>query len=275
MIFNFKDVELYYEIRGEGVPIVMIHGCRPDHRLMKGCMEPIFKSIKGSWKRIYFDLPGMGKTKSQSWINNSDDMLEIILKFIDEIIPGQNFILAGESYGGYLARGIIKKHFSKVDGLLLICPVAEPEHKKATLPAFQVFEKDESLLKSLSEEDKRQFEFINVIQNKNVWKRFNNEILPALKIADSSFIDERFGNSFSFSFNIDELENPFIKPALIITGRQDFIVGYYDILKIIENYPRSSFVILDKAGHNLQIEQADLFNELVKEWLKRLSEESV
>lgn len=37
MIFNFRDVELYYEIYGEGIPIIMIHGCRPDHRLMKGC----------------------------------------------------------------------------------------------------------------------------------------------------------------------------------------------------------------------------------------------
>ena len=275
MIFNFRDVELYYEIYGEGVPIIMIHGCKPDHRLMKGCMEPIFNSIEGFFKRIYFDLPGMGMTKAQPWIINSDNILEIILNFIDTIIPSQQFIIAGESYGGYLARGIIKKRFSNVDGLLLICPVAEPEHRKNTLPLSKVFEKDDSLLNSLSEEDRKQFEFISVIQNANVWDRFKDDILPALKIADTSFIDERFSNSFSFSFNADNLENPYMKPVLIITGRQDFIVGYQDIFKIIENYPRGSFVVLDKAGHNLQIEQVHLFNELVKDWLKRLSEESV
>ena len=56
-------------------------------------------------------------------------------------------------------------------------------------------------------------------------------------------------------------------------GRQDSIVGYRDAWEIIENYPRGSFVVLDKAGHNLQIEQEDLFNNLVLEWLDRVENE--
>jgi pimeloyl-ACP methyl ester carboxylesterase len=39
--------------------------------------------------------------------------------------------------------------------------------------------------------------------------------------------------------------------------------------KIIENYPRSTFVILDEAGHSLQIEKANLFMSLVNDWLDR------
>jgi len=71
-------------------------------------MEPVFKE-KTAYKRIYFDLPGMGKTRAADWIANSDVMLDIVLEFIDHIIPGENFLLAGESYGGYLSRGILKK----------------------------------------------------------------------------------------------------------------------------------------------------------------------
>jgi pimeloyl-ACP methyl ester carboxylesterase len=51
-------------------------------------------------------------------------------------------------------------------------------------------------------------------------------------------------------FDVDAGE-PFEKPALILTGRQDHMVGYYDAWNIYENYPRGSYVVLDRAGHNL------------------------
>ena len=58
-----RDVKINYEIYGEGIPVLMINGWGPDHRLMEGCMEPVFQTMGKAWKRIYFDLPGMGKTK--------------------------------------------------------------------------------------------------------------------------------------------------------------------------------------------------------------------
>lgn len=94
-----------YKICGEGRPILMLHGYYPDHRLMKGCMEPIFAHRSG-WQRIYLDLPGMGKTKGESWIKNSDDILKIVVNFVENVIPNQHFSIVGESYGGYLAQGL-------------------------------------------------------------------------------------------------------------------------------------------------------------------------
>ena len=105
MEYTVRDVTIYYEIHGSGRPVLMIHGWSPDHRLMKGCMEPVFQAIDTPWQRIYFDLPGMGKTRGQPWITGSDQMLSLVLEFIDGIIPHQHFVVAGESYGGYLARG--------------------------------------------------------------------------------------------------------------------------------------------------------------------------
>lgn len=265
-----RDVKVYYEIYGEGVPVLMIHGWSPDHRLMKGCMEPVFQLMNSAWKRIYFDLPGMGKTKGEPWITGSDKMLDLILGFIDTVIPNQRFVVAGESYGGYLARGIIYKRPTVVDGLLLICPVAVQEIKEENRPQFLVFERDDILLSSLTKEDRNYFEGINVLQNKRVWERFNEEVLPGLKIADYSFLENYLGQNGSFSFNVDALEVPFMKPTLMLTGRQDFAVGYRDLWQIIEMYPRASFILLDKAGHNLQIEQDILFREAVKEWLNRV-----
>jgi len=273
--YSVKDINIYYETYGSGIPVIMIHGWGPDHRIMKGCMEPVFKSIKAQFKRIYFDMPGMGKTRGESWIKGSDQMLDLILDFIDGIIPqDQHFLVVGESYGGYLARGVIKKRASNVNGLLLICPVALPETQKANSPDLHIFVQDRSLLNSLSDEDRRYFESINVIQNKKVWYRFKDEILTGLKIADNDFLERNLGQNVPFTFNVDKLDKPFIKPTLMIMGRQDSAVGYKDIWLIIENYPRATFVILDKAGHNLQIEQDVLFNDMVKDWLNRVLEEN-
>lgn len=264
-----KDVKIYYETYGEGTPILMIHGWSPDHRLMKGCMESVFQAMDTAWKRIYFDLPGMGKTKGEQWITGNDQMLDVILGFIDAIIPNQKFVLAGESYGGYLARAIIKKRPSIVYGLLLICPSAGQDEVKEDAQ-FQVFIKDEALLSSLSEDDKNYFQGICVIQNERVWSRYKDEVIPGLKTADYSFMKNIKGQ---LSFNVDELEKPYMKPTLMLAGRQDQVVGYRGLWHIIDNYPRASYVLLDNAGHCLQIEQDILFRESVKEWLNRVAAE--
>ena len=274
MEHTVRDIPIYYEIHGSGTPILMIHGWSPDHRLMKGCMEPIFRSMETPWQRIYFDLPGMGKTPGQPWITGSDQMLEVVLEFIAGIIPNQHFLVAGESYGGYLARGVIKARTTLVDGLLLICPVAAQETLTDDLPGLQALEKDEAFLNSLSEEDRRYFEGINVVQNRRVWDRFREDILPGLKVADYAFLENSLGQHVPYAVNVDLIEKPYQQPTLMVMGRQDSVVGYRGQWQMIENYTRASFVILDKAGHNLQIEQDILFNALVKEWLGRILAET-
>ena len=79
------------------------------------------------WKRIYIDLPGMGKTTDYSSIQNSDEMLEAIIELIHTIIPNESYLLVGESYGGYLARGIMRKSVDQLLGAALICPLIIPE----------------------------------------------------------------------------------------------------------------------------------------------------
>jgi pimeloyl-ACP methyl ester carboxylesterase len=235
-------------------------------------MEPLFASLEKKWQRIYFDLPGMGRTPGKPWIDGSDRMLDFVLEFIDAIIPNQRFLVAGESYGGYLARGVVNKRFDLVDGMLLICPTANQETRLANAPAHQVLERDEAFMQSLSKEDRESYEFYGVVQNQRGWERYRDEILPALKMADYGFLENSLGRNASYSFDVDQFPKPFMKPTLMLTGRQDSAVGYSDLWKVIENYPRASFAVLDKAGHNLQIDQERLFTELVREWLNRVSE---
>lgn len=264
-----KNLSIHYESFGQGQPVLMIHGYHVDYRLMSGCLEPIFRETQG-YRRIYVDLPGMGRTKSAPWIVNSDVMLDILAAFIDEVIPGKRFLLAGESYGGYLARGIIRRMAGRVAGLMLLCPAIVTDYDKRILPPKAVLKKDETLLARLTPSEAEEFTDINVVQTQEVWERFRDDILSGIRLADKSFLDWFRENGYAFTFDADKLDQPYPNPSLILLGRQDNSVGYRDAWNILESYPRASFVILDMAGHNLQIEQAGLFRALTLEWLDRV-----
>ena len=66
------------------------------------------------WKRIYLDLPGHGRTPGKDWITNQDGMLDVVLDFIDAVIPGQRFVVAGASAARILpvAWSITDRHQS-------------------------------------------------------------------------------------------------------------------------------------------------------------------
>jgi len=119
---ELKGITMHYEMFGEGRPILMLHGWGGDHRHIASDMEPLFRQ-RGGWKRIYPDLPGHGKTPGKDWIQNTDRFLDVVLDFIDKVLPEQRFVLAGCSYGAYLARGIVLRQLESVAGLLLEVPV--------------------------------------------------------------------------------------------------------------------------------------------------------
>ncbi len=109
-----------------------------------------------------------------------------------------------------------------------------------------------------------------MLQTRRVWDKFKEDILPGLKVADYAFLENSLGQHVPYRSNVDQVAEPYTQPTLMVMGRQDSAVGYCDHWQLIENYPRASFVILDRAGHNLQIDQEVLFGELVKEWLERV-----
>lgn len=265
-----KGVPIHYESRGSGRAMIMIHGFTLDRRSLVGCMEPVFAGGAG-WRRIYFDLPGMGATPGSGAISSSDDMLDVVLWFIDAVIPGERFSLVGQSYGGYLARGVLARRTARIDGMALICPVVVAERAKRDLPRHAVISTDETLLASLKGTEADAFAANFVVQNRATWQRFQAELLPGIRRADQAFL-EGIARRYALSFDPDATARPFQKPVLVLAGRQDSDVGYRDQWRMSENFPRVTFAMLDRAGHGLAIEQADLLTSLAREWLDRVAE---
>lgn len=260
---NIGELTIYYETHGAGRPIVMLPGIPSDHGVMERFMEPLFTQMEG-WQRIYPDLPGTGRTPGVDRLATNDSMLETMLAFIDMVIPGQHFVLAGLSYGGYLARGVLYHRAASIDGLLLCAPAVTAPPAQGQLPPRTTLVKDPALIARLDPG----IASLLVVQSPRVVAAVR-EIQAEVQLADHSFL-ARLEEAAPFSFDVDKLPTPFSNPTLILTARQDNVCGYRDAWTLLENYPRATFAVLDLAGHLLYIEQDALCQALMREWLDRV-----
>ena len=267
-----ENITIHYETYGEGRPIIFIPGWSLNTRLTADQMEPCFHQREG-WKRIYIDPPGHGKTPGKDWITNQDKMLEVILACIDKLTAGQKYCLVGISLGAYLARGVILQRAQFVDGIAMIVPAIIAEDEKRSVPPYKVLIKDPTVYAELTPMEQDIFG-MSVIHSRT-WL---NTIRSSPQIPDDENGDPEFlsrirdkPENYAFSFDVDAVSEPFPGPSLIITGRQDSVVGYRDAWNILENYPRANYVVLDRAGHPLE-DSSELVNVLIREWLDRVEE---
>jgi pimeloyl-ACP methyl ester carboxylesterase len=262
MICDIGDLAINYETYGSGRPMVMLPGRPSDHRIMARFMEPLFTQREG-WLRIYPDLPGTGRTPAVDRLATHDAVLDTMLAFIDKVIPGQRFVLAGLSYGGYLARGVIYHRAASIDGLMLCAPQVKADPAQAQLPPRTAIVEDPAVAAELGP-----ISNLVVVQSPRVAEAVR-ELLAEVQIADHPFND-RLEEAGPFSFDVDRLLAPFGRPTLIITARQDHLCGYRDAWDLLDNYPRATFAVLDRAGHFVNIEQDALCQTLMREWLDRV-----
>ena len=269
---KLENITVHYEVFGDGRPIILLHGWSLDHRYIANVMEPLFKHRDG-WKRIYPDLPGHGRTPGKRWIANQDGFLDVVLDFIDSVIPGQRFAVVGASAGGYLARGLVYRRAASIDGLLLTVPLIVADDTKRTVPAQVIVVEDAEMVSELDPDEAELFQ-LAVVQSRGVLEVLRTNLSPEGESGDQEFQARmrEIPRNYGFSFDVDALPEPFGAPTLIVAGRQDSVVGYRDAWGILENYSRGTFAVLDRSGHLLEIEQEDLFRSLVSDWLNRVEE---
>lgn len=112
-----------------------------------------------------------------------------------------------------------------------------------------------------------------VVQSRQVVERMRSDVYPAWEMTNWALLQRLWEpENWGVSFDVDALPEPVPAPALIVSGRQDAVVGYQDAWSLLENYPRGTFAVLDRAGHGLEVDQEALFQALVNEWLDRVEE---
>ena len=260
---------------GDGLPVLIIHGWEMSLEVEKQAFEPVFSKAHGL-RRIYVDLPGMGATPANN-VRDLDDMYSRLVQFIDARLGKSRFLLAGSSAGAYLARAIAQKYVDGVDGLLLRVPLIEPKDGLRDLDPFQPLVRNEQLMSSMSGEDKKLLGDV-LIQTPAYIESLKAKyevVGSALKAADNKVLDPIRADPqrYHLSIDLDDKESKkLLAPTLILCGRHDDVVGYRDSLRLLELYPRSTYVVLDRGRHGLPVDEDGVFESLIRDWLTRVEE---
>ena len=244
---------------GTGRPVLVLHGAGVDHREAEACFEPVFDGVAGL-RRIYPDLPGMGRTIAPETLRSADDVLDTLLGFADEVIGGTAHLLVGHSAGAYYAQAMAARRPAQVAGLALVCPLLPgprdiPEHR---------------VVAGSGEIGDEVFRSYFVIQTPQMLERYERYVAPAAALVDQAALD-RIGERWTLT---PDHAQAYPGPTVVVAGRLDSTVGYAAAVDLVDHYPHASLAVLDDAGHALPHEQPALLRALLTEWLARVERSS-
>lgn len=248
------DVAVHYVEHGGGTPVLVLHGSGVDHRESEACFDPAL-GAHGGLRRIYPDLPGMGRTPAPPALLSADDVLDMLLGFSDEVVGQERALLVGHSAGAYYAQGFAARRPDRVAGLALVCPLLAgvrdvPDHRPVVTAD------------DLGDADFRGY---FVVHTPAMLERYERFVAPAVPLAAAAAM-ERIGQRWELTVP----ESPAYEgPTLVVAGRQDSTVGYAAAVDLLEHYPRVTLAVLDGAGHALPHEHPELLAGLLQQWLAR------
>ena len=127
------SVVVHYGEHGTGRPVLVLHGAGVDHREAAACFEPVFHDVAG-FRRIYPDLPAMGRTVAPPEMGSAADVLDTLVDFAAAVTAGTPYLLIGHSARRLLRPGVAARDPEQVAGLALVCPLLAdvrdvPEHR--------------------------------------------------------------------------------------------------------------------------------------------------
>ena len=261
-------IEFEVRRRGMGRPLLVIHGWSADHRYMMADLEPNFDE-SSIWQRMYFDLPGHGTMTAPLWLNNQTQMFEIVTKFIEQVIGDQKFGVIGNSYGGYLSLGLVRKMPHRLLGAALLVPdLPDDFNNRQTTDALTIVE-DMSLFGNL-QSDEQWIPGGLVEHSQYALDEIRAHDMPGYRASDDDLL-ERLNKNYLLPVEVRHASEPFVQPSLIALGHQDATVGYERQLQLLPEFPRATVAVVDMAGHYLgRVERPKVFNSLVRDWIERV-----
>lgn len=248
--FSSNGATLFYEVSGNGYPIIFSHGASWNHFQWKEQVN----CFKDNYKVITWDVRGHGySTLPEGPVNSEDFSLDLIA--LMEHLNLKDAILCGLSMGGHISLQTAIRFPDRVKGLILIgtpCSNTFNLYEKIVVPINRFSNtripiKTSARLqaKYLSKITPSNFEYINdafsmiSIQN---WKR----LWPAITRMESK----------------DDLHKV-ICPTLILIGDQDNLTNYQQpyINKHINN---SELKIIPNAQHGTNLDNPIAVNQEIE-----------
>lgn len=111
-----RDSKVHIRMRGDGNPIILIHGSFSALHTWDGWEQELSKK----YKTISLDLPGHGLTgPNPSHTYSTDDYTELVIALADQL-KLDTFYVAGNSMGGQVTLKLALRHPERVKKIILV-----------------------------------------------------------------------------------------------------------------------------------------------------------
>ena len=259
---DLDGVNIYYEVHGEGEPLVLIEGLAQQVCMWKNQIE----GLKDSFKVIAFDLRGSGRSDKPQTGYSVDIFADDTIKLIRKLNLEKPNIL-GVSLGGFIAQKVAFKYGSEIGKVILVnTAFGGPNYIPPSQNILNImltggdgatpFEKAFNSL-SLGFTDEFIKEKRGVIEE--ILRCLFQNIQPPYAYQGQAIA----GATFNMENEVEKIENE----TLVIIAEKDKIVPIENGLRLKEKLKNSKLEILKDCGHLCFIEKYDEFNEVVKKFL--------
>jgi 3-oxoadipate enol-lactonase len=265
---GFADVNgtrFYYETAGQGHPLVLIHGLNLDTRMW----DSQFFEFAQSYHVIRFDLRGMGQTKMTDDPYSLHGDIYALLKSLGI----DKAYVAGLSLGGMAAMEFALAHPEMVDGLVLVSAglLGHPRTEKRLRDIQRFNEVCKPELRREAVEMTVQMWFDGPDQPPNTSAAEARELFRRLTEHAYSLPDVNNVPQWLSPPPIERLEEILV-PTLVIAGDRDY-EDYLQIADVFERrIPGAKKVVMQGSAHIPPMDQPELFNRIVLEFLEGLKE---
>lgn len=254
-----NDINIYYEIRGEGYPLILIGGT--NHHIRK--YPPQFlEMISKHFKIILFENRGSGRTDQPDIRYTHKMMADDTVGLIDALKIKKAHVL-GSSLGGMIAQELALKYPEKVNKLVLCCTSCGM--KNSVPPAPKVLRIYMQSTKGMTEEEivRRNLPtFFPKEYIKNNPELIDDYVRRSLLIPQNQIGLKRQMAMISSGNTFKRLKN-ISAPTLIVHGKKDLILPPKNAEILAEQIPGAKILYLENSGHLLfSIETELLIREL-------------
>lgn len=103
MQIKIKDWNINYEVYGEGIPVIFLHGWLTDLETMR----PMADALKDKFKVYLIDVVGFGKSDLPEQPLTSNDFGDFLAELVEKL-EVKNPILIGHSNGGRIIINAVR-----------------------------------------------------------------------------------------------------------------------------------------------------------------------
>ena len=267
------DIEVYYEVHGQGQTLVFIHGAWMSSEMWEAQIE----YFSDTHQVLAYDVRGHGRTGKSGIDKYSMELFaEDLRKLMDQLqIPRP--IICGLSMGGMIAQAYAAKYPEDISALILSDTAVSTELtlndklvKYILAPKWMFI----LIVRLLGMKRYADFAFwYSRVTRSKEWAAGDEEILKFIKDEMTAFEMDEFNRIFAalYDFTLQDLTKITV-PTLIINGQYESKSVFKHAEKMKELILDTTSVIIQGAGHVPSLEKPAEFNQVIEEFLDRTSE---